>query len=101
MPKQTFIKVQLAPERYDRCLDCPLCGLIPENDRRDNLKYACLATLRAMSDEDAASSKDKVSQPCEKHWETFMQLPDRIYNLSERLYNTFRLPFEQAKDKID
>ena len=35
MPKRNFIPVQLAPEQYDKCVDCPLIGLIPENERKE------------------------------------------------------------------
>ena len=44
MPKKNFIQIAIAAEQYDRCADCPLCGLIPENKRREGLrkKYICL-----------------------------------------------------------
>ena len=93
MPKQTFIKVQLAPERYDRCKDCPLCGLVPKEERMENYKYVCLATMRGMTSEYIEQS-DQENKPCGERWEAFMKLPDRIYHLHQDLHQRFRLPFE-------
>ena len=93
MPKQKLIKVQLAPERYDRCKDCPLCGLVPEADRKGDFKYVCLATFRGMTQEDIDTS-NKTNHHCENYWESFMQLPDSMYTMRIEFYEKYRVPYE-------
>ena len=74
MPKRNFIDIQLAPEQYDRCADCPLIGLIPENERKEGKrkKYVCLGVpLKAMTSKGIwikASQRDPkhpLHRPCD------------------------------------
>lgn len=95
MPTPILIKVQLAPERYERCKDCPLCGLIPKDERKGGFKYVCLGTMYTISNEDF-EGKTK-SRNCDNRWGIFMQLPKRRYGIIDKLYQKFRLPFEQEK----
>lgn len=105
MPKRNFIDVQLAPEQYDRCADCPLCGLIPENERKQGkrVKYVCLGVpLNAISSKGIwvkASSRDSkhpLHRPCDTRWDGWMTLKRRIFHLSNVYYTKYRLPFEQT-----
>ena len=108
MPKKLFIPVHLAPEQYDRCADCPLCGLIPENQRAKGrrMKYVCLGvqgmTLPALSSKGIwvkASGRDPkhpLHRPCDNRWAAWMTLKNRVFNLSIKLFTKYRLPFEQT-----
>lgn len=96
MPKQVFIDVQLAQERYDRCKDCPLCGLVPESDRQGDRKFVCLATFRGLTHEEISES-NPANKVCGERWDEFMKLPKRIYKLRQEFYAKYRLPFEQTQ----
>ena len=96
MPKQVFIDVQLAQERYDRCKDCPLCGLVPEADRKGDYKFVCLCTFNGMTQEEISESNPK-NHHCANRWEALMQLPKRMYRLRQEFYAKYRLPFEQTQ----
>ena len=96
MPKQNFITVQLAPKRYDRCADCPLCGLIPENERTNGDVYVCLGDMYAITTAELFGDVNKLS--CDNRWDLWMlELPKRRFKISEHLYKKYRLPFEQSK----
>lgn len=92
MSKQHLISVQLAPERYDRCQDCPLCGLIPENERPDGFKYVCLGLVAKVSDDDF-EGKTK-SRKCDDRWKLMATLTNRIFKISASLYQKYRIPLE-------
>ena len=95
MPKQNFIKVQLASERYDRCQDCPFCGLIPENQRQiEGVKYVCLGTMKSLRPSDFEGRSKK--RHCDEIWRKWMELPKREFWLSQERYTQFRLPYEQT-----
>jgi hypothetical protein len=109
MPKRNFIDVQLAPEQYDRCADCPLVGLIPESERKQGkrMKFVCLGareglTIKPISSKGiwVRSSSRDVKHPlhrlCDSRWDAWMTLPKRIFHLSSQLYTKYRLPFEQS-----
>ena len=110
MPKRNFIPSQLAPEQYDRCCDCPLCGLIPENERREGKrkKYVCLGVMKALTSKSIylkASNRDQkhpLHRPCDTKWAAWMTLKDRVFYMATILYTKYRLPFEQTyQPKID
>ena len=111
MPKRNFIDIQLAPEQYDRCADCPLIGLIPENERKEGKrkKYVCLGVpLKAMTSKGIwikASQRDPkhpLHRPCDTRWEGWMTLKNRVFHMSKAYYTKYRLPYEQTVQlKID
>ena len=105
MPKRNFIEVQLAPEQYDRCADCPLCGLIPENERKEGKrkKYVCLGVLlQALTSKgiwvckSKRDPKHKLHRPCDTRWDGWMTLRNRVFRLSNIYYVKYRLPYEQT-----
>lgn len=104
MPKRNFIPVQLAPEQYDKCVDCPLIGLIPENERKEGKrkKYVCLGTMKALTSKGVwikASKRDAkhpLHRPCDSYWPAWMTLRRREFNMSTPLYTKYRLPYEQT-----
>lgn len=105
MPKRNFIEVQLAPEQYDRCADCPFCGLIPENERKEGKrkKYVCLGVpLTALTSKgiwvrkSKRDPKHKLHRPCDTRWDGWMTLKNRVFRLSNIYYVKYRLPYEQT-----
>ena len=62
MPKRIFVKVKLPPQQPDRCLDCPLLGLIPEEERKHNSKktYVCMKMAKALA------GRKEGEDPCEQ-----------------------------------
>ena len=112
MPKRQFIPVQLAPEQYDRCADCPLCGLIPENKRKEGKrkKYVCLGVIphKALTSKGIwvkASTHDPkhpLHRPCDSKWAAWMTFPQRIFGMRIDDFAEYRHPFEQTlQTKID
>ena len=112
MPKKLFIPTQLAEEQYDRCADCPLCGLIPEEKRKEGKrkKYVCLGVYphKALTSKGIwvkASGKDpkhKLHRPCDAKWSAWMTLPKRQFNMLIEDYTEYRLPYEQTlQQRID
>ena len=110
MPKRNFIPTQLAPIQYDRCIDCPLCGLIPETERKEGKrkKYVCMGTMKALTSKGVwikASKRDQkhpLHRPCDTYWPAWMTLVRHEFALSMILYTKYRLPFEQSiQPKID
>lgn len=116
MPAKTIIPVTLAPEQYDRCADCPLLGLIPENERKEGKrkKYVCLGviggymSLKALSSKGIwvrASSRDPkhpLHRPCDSRWPSWMKLRNRVFGMSRLLFEKYRMPFEQSvQPRID
>lgn len=107
MPKKLFIQIQLAAEQYDRCADCPLCGLIPESERKEGkrMKYVCLGvlypSLQALSSRGIwvrASKRDTkhpLHRPCDTRWAAWMTLKNRQFALRADVFTKYRLPFEQ------
>jgi hypothetical protein len=111
MPKLTHIDIQLAPEQYDRCADCPLVGLIPEDERKEGKrkKYVCLGVpLKALTSKgiwvraSRRDAKHPLHRPCDTRWSSWMSLKARTFHLSTQLYKKYRLPYEQTVQlKID
>ena len=112
MPKKLFIPTQLAEEQYDRCADCPLCGLIPEAKRKEGKrkKYVCLGVDPEKAKKTKgiwvkASGKDpkhKLHRPCDAKWPAWMTLPTRQFSMLLSDYTEYRLPYEQTlQQRID
>ena len=90
------IKVQLAQERYDRCKDCPLCGLLPENERPSaEHKHGCLALMVAITD--AEFEGKSQTRKCDGRWKSLTNLPKRIVEIPLFAYQKYRVPFETPK----
>jgi len=103
MPSRNFIKVKIPPVQPDRCLDCPLLGVIPKELRKKGSQqtYVCLGTYDAMS---ARFIRSRVSEAdknhvrhrwCENYWNAWVQLPEQKFSISTKAYNTFRKPYEE------
>lgn len=103
MPKRNFVKVKLPALQPDRCLDCPLLGLVPKAvlPKGSLETYVCIGTFDAMT---ARYAKSRVSEAdkkhprhrwCEKYWPAWMQLPNMEFPVSCKAYNELRLPFDR------
>lgn len=88
MPKQTFIKKQVAQEGYKRCADCPICGLIPESERINETKHLCTLTRRAIPDIEAKP------YCIDLWWSEYVREMNGTYLYPVEAYNKYRLPFE-------
>lgn len=104
MPKRNFVKVKIAPVRYDRCIDCPLLGIVPKHQRpKGSLEtYVCIPTRNAMTSRltrsrvSEADAKHPRHRFCEKMWEAWMRLPNREFMMPIRAYIEERLPLESS-----
>lgn len=96
-------KIQLPDHIPDRCVSCPLLGVVPATvDRPKYSKEAflCIGTAEAMT---AAMTKTRVSEktdpkhpfrrPCDGHWDMWLSNPRRILEVNRALYRDSRLPY--------
>ena len=102
MPKKIFSKVQLPRVQQDCCMDCPLLGEIPKEERQRGTQenLVCLGTHYAMSARAARSkasehdTKHPLKRSCDGEWERwhhppyFGAIPIRIIDI-----NKYRDPF--------
>lgn len=103
MPPRKIIQIQLPPIQPDRCVDCPLLGIIPKDyPRPKNSKETmiCIGTMEAMSKRGARLrvSKRDIHHPlkhyCDSRWDAWMKLPGRQLGISTQAYNDYRVPYE-------
>ena len=105
MPKKLFVMVKLPPAQPDRCLDCPLLGLIPEEERKHNSKktHVCIRLMKALarrkvkiraSDE---TRTKKLVRPCDKIFAAWLELPKREIGVPVASYNRYRVPLESLQ----
>lgn len=113
MPKRLSVKVKLPEEQPDRCLDCPLLGVIPIEKRKHGSKktHVCLGTypeIKALAKRKTAIRKSDetrskpLTRPCDKLWNAWVKLPLRQFPLNIQAYNEFRQPYlESLHYRID
>jgi hypothetical protein len=96
-------KVPLPPQQPDRCIDCPLLGLVPKyvaRPKNSKETHVCIGTREALTQRSTkirASEKDKnhpLRRPCDLFWETWMTYPRRILNVNRETYRECRGPYE-------
>lgn len=107
MPRIAVVPMKLPPEQPDCCAACPLCGLIPKNQRQEGARqgYVCLGVLgEALTSKGIHSSAKaykeknrKLHRPCDTRWDAWMQLPGRVFGISYAHYLQYRLPYEQGQ----
>ena len=100
-------KVLLPEQKPDRCVDCPLLGLIPKNVERP--KYSketrlCIGTAEALSERkstlresEATDPKHPLKRPCDDHWDRWMSYPRRIIIVNKALYRDSRDPYLETR----
>ena len=98
-------KVLLPATQPDRCIDCPLLGLVPKYvDRPKHSKetHVCIGTMEALTQRSTkirASQKDDhhpLRRPCDLRWEMWMTLPRRILSVNRDFYRECRIPYEST-----
>lgn len=109
MPKKIFTQIQLPLEQPDRCADCPLLGLIPDNLRSPNPEdrfksLVCVGTSAAITkkfSEIRASQRDNhhpLHRPCDSRWNAWQQMPRREFPVKIQVYNTYLEPYHRTKE---
>lgn len=105
MPKIIFTDIPLHEDEPDRCMDCPLLGLIPKEERQYGRQqsHVCLGTRESLSErmirarKSDKDAKHKLDRPCTRSnlWEVWQQkepLPG-IMRIRTVDYNRYRLAF--------
>ena len=108
MPKIIFTDIPLVEDEPDRCLDCPLWGLIPKEERQYGRQqsHVCLGTRESLSErmiKARRSEKDvnhKLDRPCTRSnlWQVWQEkdpLP-AVMRVRTVDYNRYRLAFVQS-----
>ena len=104
MPKKIFKKVKLSLAQPNCCMECPLLGVIPKEERQPGTQenLVCLGTHYAMSSRAARSkasdhdTKHPLKRSCDLEWERwhqapyFGEIPIRCIDI-----NRYRDPFER------
>ena len=83
MPKKVYTKVKLSRIQPDCCMDCPLLGEIPKEEKQkgSQANLVCLGTHYAMSARAAKSkasehdTKHPLKRPCDGEWERWLEAP--------------------------
>lgn len=106
MPRQAIVPMKLPLEQPDCCAVCPLCGLIPKEQRGEGVRqaYVCLGVpgeaLTSKGIHSSAASyrakNRRLHRPCDTRWHAWTQLPGRVFGISYALYLNYRLPYEQG-----
>ncbi len=119
MPKKIFNQVKIPKLQPDCCMDCPLLGEIPKEERpkgtQENL--VCLGTHFAMSARAARSkssnhdTKHPLKRSCDEDWDRWHQtpyfgnIPIRVIDISRyrdpfvRNYLEFRIIFPSSRGR--
>lgn len=107
--KKLFIQQPIPPVKPDRCVDCPLLGIIPKERRKKGSKktMVCLGTMKAISQEstripesERAGTKHILHRPCDNKWDAWQSLPQMKIGISIQAYNECRIPYEQKQQYI-
>lgn len=119
MPKKIFTPIKLPKLQPDCCMDCPLLGLIPKEEREFGSQetLVCLATHHAMNARIARSKKSEhtpkhpLKRYCDNDWDRwqlepyFGNYPIRVVDLSRyrdsfiREFIEFRIIFHSDRGR--
>lgn len=98
-----YQKVKLPAVKPDRCVDCPLLGLVPAGvarPRYSKKSHLCIGTAVAMSKakteiraSESNDPKHPLERPCDEHWERWMAYPRQILRVNKALYRDSRDPY--------
>lgn len=100
MPKRVTVQIKLPEEQPDRCIDCPLLGIIPLEKRRHGSKktYLCIPDHKALAKRKTSIRKSDTTRskplkrPCDNKWHAWVELPKRMLGIRISDYNEYRLP---------
>lgn len=112
MPKIIFTDIPLHEEEPDRCMDCPLLGLIPKEERQYGRQqsHVCLGTRESLSERmikarrSEKDSKHKLDRPCTaanlwQVWQEKEPLPG-VMRVRTVDYNRYRLAYVQSGQMV-
>lgn len=86
MPRKIFQQIPIIGTQPDRCIDCPLLGAIPKDERQkgDRTRFICMASVRdrrgpfkistrganvSKAHKARPESKNRLHRFCDKHWD--------------------------------
>lgn len=108
MPKIIFTDIPLQEEEPDRCMDCPLLGLIPKEERLYGRQqsHVCLGTRESLSERLIRAKrtdkdhKHRLDRPCTRSdlwqvWQEKEPLPGKM-RVRTVDYNRYRLAYVQS-----
>ena len=103
MPKKVFEKVPLTETQPKCCAECPLCGIIPQNERPKGTKetHVCLGTRHALSGRGIVSTSHRHKRPCDRRWKIWLRVPTRALVVPIDFYLKYRVPFEQSRRQME
>ena len=108
MPKIIFTDIPLVEDEPDRCLDCPLLGLIPKDEREFGRQqsHVCLSTRESLSERMIKArrtdkdDKHKLDRPCTRAglWQVWQEKEAKPGIMVVRAvdYNKYRLGYVQS-----
>lgn len=112
MPKIIFTDIPLHEEEPDRCMDCPLLGLIPREERQYGRQqsHVCLGTRESLSERmikarrSEKDAKHKLDRPCTaanlwQVWQEKEPLPG-VMRVRTVDYNRYRLAYVQSGQMV-
>lgn len=102
------IKIRIPQQQPDRCKDCPLIGVIPEEHRAKGVRqsYCCLGVYPhealtskgiTVSAKAKASTGHLLHRPCDDRWGTWWESRDHAVIISKDSYRYCRLPYENRQ----
>lgn len=103
MPKKIFQDIRLPEHEPDRCIECPLLGLIPECDRQKGSQqiHVCLGTAESLSKrmaearKSAKDAKHQLDRPCRSGlWQIWQEKDIKPGYVTVRVvdYVKYRMP---------
>ena len=108
MPKIIFIDIPLREDEPDRCMDCPLLGLIPERERQycSQQSHVCLGTRESLSErmirarQSEKKNGRKLDRPCSRMnlWQVWQEKEEKPGIMTVRTvdYNLYRLGYVKS-----
>lgn len=108
MPKIIFTDIPLREDEPDRCMDCPLLGLIPERERQygSQQSHVCLGTRESLSErmirarQSEKKNGRKLDRPCSRMnlWLVWQEKDEKPGVMTVRTadYNLYRLGYVQS-----
>lgn len=103
MPRKIFTDIKLPSSEPDRCIDCPLLGLIPISERPKGTQqmHVCLGTAESLSkrlaeaSKSAKDSRHPLDRPCRGGlWQIWLEKDIKPGYVSVRVidYVHYRMP---------
>lgn len=103
MPKRNIVKIKIATEQPDCCLQCPLIGLVPKHRLPFGSQetHICIAMREAMTARKARSKRSEADAKhprhryCDHTWDAWYQRG--FYGVPTQAYIEERLPWQESQ----